>query len=60
MITMTEFAKKHGVTRSWIHNLLLQRRIPGAKLKRFPGGHPKGVWLIPEDAEIKALDSRKR
>lgn len=56
MLTITEFAKKHGVTRSWVHNLLLQGRIKGAKRRHLSGVNGRGVWLIPEAAKIKPID----
>lgn len=59
MLTITQFAKKHDVTRSWVHSLLLQRRIPGAKRQSFPGCRGGGIWMIPPDAKILPLDKRK-
>ena len=59
MLTMTQFAKKHGLTRQRIHQLILQRRIPKARLTQVLYGPKTGIWLIPESARIKPLTSIK-
>ena len=59
MLTMRQYAKKNGKTRQRIHQLLLQGRIPGAKLTQVMYGPESGIWLIPSHAKIKKLDRRK-
>jgi len=55
MITLTEYARKVGHTRSWVHILILQGRIPGAKKVQHPGTRNGGIWMIPANAKIKEL-----
>lgn len=52
-ISVTEAAAKIGKTRSWIHQLLQARRIPGAKAigKRSKGRNGR-TWIIPKDFKI--------
>lgn len=50
MLTLTDFAAKHNVTRSWVHQLLQAGRIKGAKL--IGSGTSRGVWIIPGNAKI--------
>lgn len=52
MLTMSQFAKKHGLSRQRIHQLLLQRRISGAKKTQVLGGPKDGIWVIPSRARI--------
>lgn len=59
MLTMSQFGKKHGLSRQRIHQLILQGRIKGARKTQVLGGPEDGIWVIPESAKIKALDSRK-
>ena len=55
MLTLTEYAKKIGRSRTWVYILITQGRIPGAKRVRVPGAAKGHVWMIPEDAKIKAM-----
>jgi transcriptional regulator with XRE-family HTH domain len=54
MLTLSEFAKKHKVGRSWVHQLLQAKRIPGARMigKKATKTGKRGLWLIPPDAKI--------
>jgi len=45
-------AKRRGLTRQRIHNLLKQRRIPGARKRAVPGMRGGFVWMIPKAAKI--------
>ncbi len=58
MLTMSQFAQKHGISRQRVHQLILQGRIK-AKKTQVLGGPLGGIWVIPSGAKIKALDSRK-
>lgn len=58
MLTMSEYAERAGLTRVRIHQLILQGRIPGARLIGNSGGR-RGFWMIPAKAKIKVLDNRK-
>ena len=50
MLTATQFARKRGLSRTRIHQLLVQRRIEGAE---HHGGEGRaGIWLIPPKARI--------
>jgi len=49
---MTQFARKHGLSRQRIHALLLQCRIKGAKKSQVLGGPINGIWLIPNNAKL--------
>ena len=60
MLTMSQFAKKHGLSRQRIHQLILQRRIPRAKKTQVIGGPVGGIWVIPESAKIKGLTAINR
>ena len=51
MQTVTDFANKHGFTRSWVHQLLQAKRIPGARLIGKKNAK-RGTWIIPSDAKI--------
>lgn len=53
-LTMTQYARKHKLTRQRIHQLILQRRIPGAVKTQTLGGPADGIWLIPARAKISA------
>jgi len=55
MFTLTQFAKKHKLSRSRVHSLILQGRIKGAKKTQAIGANPLGVWVIPESAKIEKL-----
>ena len=59
MLTMTQFGRKHGLTRQRIHQLILQGRIPRARKTQVLGGTPAGLWIIPESAKILPLDKSK-
>ncbi len=52
MLTMSQFAKKHGLSRARIHQLILQGRIKGAKKTQVLGGPKLGIWVIPSSARI--------
>ena len=56
MLTLSDFAAKHKVTRSWVHQLLKAGRIKGAKL--VGNGSKRGVWIIPGSAKIAPLKIR--
>ena len=60
MLTMSQFAKKHKLSRQRVHQLILQRRIPRAALTQILGGPKSGIWLIPESAKIKPLTDINR
>ena len=53
MMTLSDFAAKHKVTRSWVHQCLQAGRIKGAKL--IGNGNSRGVWIIPPNAKIGPL-----
>jgi len=55
MFTLTQFAKKHNLSRSRVHSLILQGRIKGARKTQVLGGPKLGIWVIPESAKISAL-----
>ena len=52
MLTLTEYAKKRGLSRQRIHKLLKEKRIPGAKKLRIPWARGGFVWMIPRGAKI--------
>ena len=52
-IGVTEAAAKVGKTRSWIHQLIQAKRIPGAKFIGNRGTGTNGrTWLIPRRFKI--------
>ena len=65
MLTVTEFAKtitrkgsKKAVSRQYIISLLKAGRIPGAYRIGSDHGKQRGIWLIPENAQILDLPSK--
>ena len=60
MLTMSQFAKKHKLSRQRIHSLILQGRIPKARKTQVLGGPVGGIWVIPDSARIKALTAINR
>jgi excisionase family DNA binding protein len=48
LITLSEAARRLGVSRQWIFKLVTDGRIPGAR--QIGDGGP---WLIPEGAKIE-------
>lgn len=50
MLTVTQYARKKKLSRSRIHQLIVQRRIEGAQ--RHGGDGQAGIWLIAPDARI--------
>ena len=67
MLTVTEFAKtltrrgakKPGVSRQHVIALLNDGRIPGA-MRIGPTKHRKGIWLIPENAQVLELSKERK
>lgn len=55
MLTITQFAKRRGLTRQRIHQLILQKRLPGAVRVKTAGANALGVWMIPPRAKIEAV-----
>lgn len=47
-ITGSEYAKRHGLSRQWVCEMLRQGRIEGAR-------RSGKVWLVPEDAPLPVL-----
>ena len=52
MLTMTQFAARMGVSRQYVHKLLMQRRIKGARKVPHPGMRDGFLWMIPKAAKI--------
>lgn len=50
MLTVTQYARKKGLSRTRVHQLLAQRRIEGAQ--RHGGYGKAGIWLILPTARI--------
>lgn len=67
MLTVTEFArtltrrnsKKAGVSRQYVLRLLDRGRIPGA-MRVGVGNGQRGIWLIPENAQVLELLSKTK
>ena len=59
MLTMSQYGRKHGLSRQRIHQLILQGRIKGARKTKVLGGPKLGLWIIPESARIKPLTTVK-
>ena len=51
MLTITEYAKVKGWSRTYVWKLLRLNRIEGAQ--RHGGDGNRGIWLIPENAKVK-------
>ena len=52
MLTASQFAKKHDFTRQWVHNLLKNKRISGARKVKAPASRGGWIWMIPKGAKI--------
>lgn len=51
LISVTEFARRVGLSRTRIHQLINMGRIPGAS---FVGDYRiRGMWVIPTTAKIR-------
>ena len=50
MLTVTQYARKKGISRARVHQLIVQRRIEGAQ--HHGGNGTGGIWLIPTKARI--------
>lgn len=55
MLTSTQFAEKHDLSRQRINQLIQEGRIsPKPVLTQVLGGPKRGVWLFKASAKIKA------
>jgi hypothetical protein len=52
MLTISQFAKRRGCSRQYIHNLLIDRRIKGAVKVKSQGVKGGWIWMIPRAAKI--------
>ena len=50
MLTLSDFAARHNLSRTRVHQFLKAGRIKGAKLIGTDKG--RGVWVIPPKARI--------
>lgn len=55
MLTVKEYAEKHGVGVSTVHFWLKHGLLPGAVTEPLPYGSGQFVYLIPEKTEKPAL-----
>ena len=52
MLTMRQFADRKGVSRQYVHKLLTEKRIKGARKVATPGVRGGFLWMIPRGAKI--------
>ena len=52
MLTISEFAARKGVSRQYVHKLLQNKRLSGARKVKSPGTKGGWLWMIPKNAKI--------
>lgn len=52
MLTLSEFATRKGVSRQYVHTLLKNKRLQGARKVKSPGVKGGWIWMIPKGAKI--------
>jgi len=52
MLTLSQYADRMGVSRQYVHILLKNKRLRGARKVKSPGMRGGWVWMIPKGAKV--------